>query len=143
MSDTSKVNSKPSKSKRGGARPGAGRPLGRLSASTRAREKRVKKEVAAVLAALAPEKLDELCDDPLEALRFALRCHLGAGDLAGIASVAERMLPYCRPKLSSETALVPLPSDLLPDAPAEPDLDDVPDHIIDPGVRPLPDADGG
>ena len=68
---------------------------------------------------------------PFEAMEFALRTYLCAGNLAGAIAIAQEMLPYVKPKvgaLAPDTA--PLPEDLQPDpvpqadeeGPAEPIL---------------------
>jgi hypothetical protein len=45
---------------------------------------------------------------------WVMKRNLRAGDLAGSASVAERLAPYQSPKMSSTVLDVPLPADLMP-----------------------------
>ena len=128
-------NSEQKKSKVGGARPGAGRPKGKKNSATVKREAKLKRALRAELADMSPERAQELADDPFAALTAILRTYLAAGDFAAAASTARELLPYCRPKLSSAEALQPLPADLEPDAPAQPDEPGPPGGIIDPGAR--------
>lgn len=126
---------KTTKSGPGGARPGAGRPPGK-SEATKRKEARLRRELKAALADMTDARADALASDPFEALTFILRTHLKAGDLTSAAGIAKELLPFTRPKLSSSDPMLPLPADMEPDAPAQPDEELPPGGIIDPTSAP-------
>jgi hypothetical protein len=130
------VERPPKKPKRGGARPGSGRPPGPSKRTVKV-EKRVKSAVEEALTTSPPPEIEEA--DPFKALEWALKTYWRAGNVAGLVTVAREMLPYTRPKFASADGVKPLPEDLLP----QPRPGDVnPDGSIVPGPDELgPDPD--
>jgi hypothetical protein len=107
------------KGKNGGRRPGAGRPPGRRNKATVARELLASQAIAEVMAKLGPADAERLT--PLEVMTIAMRVQMQAGDLMAAVSVAERLAPYCHPKVTNSPYVAPVPADLAPDEPACPD----------------------
>jgi len=122
------------KSKRGGRRPGAGRPAGVRNRATIQKEEAASRAVENALARLSEEEIQRLT--PLEVMELGMHLLLQAGDMKGAIATAEKLAPYVAPKIASADATVPLPADLEPDAPAQPDEPGPEGGIIDPLSEP-------
>jgi hypothetical protein len=100
---------------------GPGRPKGRKNNSTIEKERRIRRELAKVKDELSHEQIDQM--DGVDTLIYVMRCYLRSQNLAGAASIARDLAPFQRPKVASMSSETPLPEDLEPDVPAQPDFD--------------------
>lgn len=114
------------KSKRGGYRPGAGRPAGRPNNATLRKKARIAAEVKTALEIANDVDVDNL--SATDVIRMAMRTLVRAGDLQGAAAIAAVLAPYESPRIASQVYDVPLPADLAPDPKPQPD-EEVPDLV--------------
>jgi hypothetical protein len=98
-----------------------GRPPGRKNDKTLDKERRIRREMAKVKDTLSDAEIDAM--DATDVMRFVMHSYLRSQNFAGAASIARDLAPYQKPKVASMSSETPLPEDLEPDAPAEPDFD--------------------
>lgn len=101
------------KTKRGGYRPGAGRPAGRPNNKTLRKRAVIQAEVAEALA--AANDLDIESMTAVMVLDWCMKRHLRAGDLSGATSTAALLAPYQAPRVATMVPNEVLPEDMQPD----------------------------
>ena len=69
--------------------------------------------------ALTDAQIDDM--DAVATMEFVMRNYLRSENFAGAVSVARDLAPYQKPKVASTTPNTPLPEDMEPDPPAQPD----------------------
>lgn len=98
---------------------GPGRPPGRKNNATLDKERRIRREMAKAQDELSLEQIESM--DAVDTMQFVMRHYLRAANYAGAASIARDLASFQRPKISSTTADVPLPSDMEADPIPTPD----------------------
>jgi hypothetical protein len=105
--------------RRGGVRPGAGRPAGRKNKKTLLVEAKQRNVIDEKLSRLTGEEIERLT--PLEVMQLGMHLLLRAGNITAAVATAEKLAPFIHPKMSSSDMVQPLPQDLASDPVPAPD----------------------
>lgn len=115
------------KSRRGGYRPGAGRPAGRPNNKTLKKRAIIQAEVAEALAVATDLDVESMT--AVMVLDWCMKRHMRAGDLAGATATAALLAPYQAARVATMAPNEVLPEDLRPEPEAIGDDPDAPPAI--------------
>ncbi len=116
------------KGKRGGPRPGSGRPKGRLNDKTIARQQSINAAIERALSQLSESEIKQL--SPLEVMGLAMHLMLESRDLTGALAAAKELAPYLHSRMGSNPPLPIMPEELLPDPAPQPDDDSPAEPVL-------------